>query len=179
MLYEKLKRHCNDIMAWHRDAWQHHDNSIMILRYVLHTYDIMAWQWHDITYPISWHDNGMTSHTRYHGMTSHILAISWQYHNDTYHGATDPWSTRQNRIPKDTGYHMQQNNIHTKSSTKGWIQNEFPSENWLEDELIVVIMWRLVRYRRATSSEQNNQYWCIKLCGATTASLLLPLFRIP
>ena len=30
---------------------------------------------------------------------------------------------------------------------------------------IVVIMWRLVRYRRATGSEQNNQYWCIKLCG--------------
>ena len=30
---------------------------------------------------------------------------------------------------------MQQNNIQkyipTKSSTKGWIQNEFPSENWL------------------------------------------------
>ena len=87
-IYEKLKRHCNDIMAWHRDAWQHHDNSMMISRYYfihmppMSCHDTSHCRYHSMTsnMPISWHDNHtniMAWHHRWY-----LGNIIWQYHND-------------------------------------------------------------------------------------------------
>ena len=101
-------------MAWHRDAWQQHGNLMMIS---LHTYaDFMPWY-----------------HIADIIMDNDILAISWQYHNDImvllWSYETLKQDTKRYRIS------CSKTNKARDSSTKGWIQNEFPSENWRSEDV--------------------------------------------